>query len=81
MAREELVKHPEVIKFYEKRIADQSKELANYEKIKRFTLMATEFTQDGGELTTTLKIKRKVIGEKYKDLIDSMYADVGVTGD
>ncbi len=80
-SREELVKHPDVIKFYEKRIADQSKELANYEKIKRFTLMATEFTQDGGELTPTMKIKRKVVGEKYKDLIDSMYADAAVTGD
>jgi len=73
-SREDLVKNPDVIKFYEKRIADQSKELANYEKIKRFTLMPKEFTQDGGELTPTLKIKRKVVGEKYKDLIDSMYA-------
>ncbi len=73
-SREDLVKNPDVIKFYEKRIADQSKELANYEKIKRFTLMPKEFTQDGGELTPTLKIKRKVVGEKYRDLIDSMYA-------
>lgn len=73
-SREDLVKNPDVIKFYEKRIADQSKELANYEKIKRFALMPKEFTQDGGELTPTLKIKRKVVGEKYKDLIDSMYA-------
>lgn len=73
-SHEDLVKNPDVIKFYEKRIADQSRELANYEKIKRFTLMPKEFTQDGGELTPTLKIKRKVVGEKFKDIIDAMYA-------
>jgi long-chain acyl-CoA synthetase len=72
--REELVRHPEVVAFYRDRIDRQSAELANYEKIKRFTLMSQEFTQDGGELTPTLKLKRKVVMNKYADVIEHMYA-------
>ena len=72
--REELVTRPEIIKFFRDRIDKQSAELANYEKIKRFTLMPREFTQDGGELTPTLKVKRKVIMQKYADVIENMYA-------
>ncbi|MCU0848191.1 MAG: long-chain fatty acid--CoA ligase [Spirochaetes bacterium] len=76
-SREDLIKNPGVIEMYRKRIDDQSKELANYEKIKKFTLLADEFTQDNGELTPTMKIKRKVVGEKYKDIINSMYTGDG----
>jgi len=72
-SREELVKKPEIIEFYRNRIVDLSAELANYEKIVNFTLMPREFTQDNGELTPTLKLRRKVIAEKYKNMIDSMY--------
>ena len=73
-SREELVKKPEILAFYRDRIDKQSTELANYEKIKRFTLMPTEFTQDGGEMTPTLKLKRKFIMQKYSGVIDKMYA-------
>jgi len=74
-SREDLIKNPEIIEFYEKRIADQSVELAGYEKIKRFTLLSEEFTQEAGLITPTLKIKRKAVSAKYNDLIDAMYAD------
>jgi len=73
-SREELVQKQEIIDFYRKRIEDQSGELAGYEKIKAFTLLPNEFTQEGGELTPTMKIKRKVVVEKYRDIIDAMYA-------
>ena len=73
-SREELVKKPEIIAFYKDRIDKQSAELANYEKIKRFTLMPHEFTQDSGEMTPTLKLKRKVIMQKYADVIEKMYS-------
>ncbi|MFO7568637.1 MAG: long-chain fatty acid--CoA ligase [Smithellaceae bacterium] len=72
-SREDLVKKPEIIAFYGKRIDDLSVELANYEKIVRFTLVPNEFTQDAGELTPTMKIKRKFVAQKYQDMIDKMY--------
>jgi long-chain acyl-CoA synthetase len=72
-SQEELVKKPKVIEFYSKRINDLSKDLADYEKIIRFSLIASEFTQDSGELTPTIKIKRKVVSDKYKDIINQMY--------
>ncbi len=72
-SRDDLIGKPEIIEFYTSRINEISNELANYEKIKRFTLMPSEFTQEGGELTPTLKIKRKVVGEKYREVIDRMY--------
>lgn len=50
-------------------------DLASYEKVKRFTLLPEPFTMEGGELTNTLKVKRKAVAEKYKDVIDKMYLD------
>ena len=44
-------------------------------QIRAFTLLTNDFTIEGGELTPTMKIKRRVIAEKYKDIIDRMYAD------
>lgn len=73
-SREELVTRPEIVALYERRIGDVCKDLAGYEQIKRFTLMPTEFTQDGGELTPTLKIKRRFVEQKYRAVIDAMYA-------
>ena len=74
-SREDLVKKTEIIEFYSNRINDLSTDLANYEKIVRFTLIANEFTQEGGEITPTMKIKRKVVADKYKDIIDRMYRE------
>ncbi len=73
-SREDLIRKAEIVEFYEKHIDDISEELANYEKVKRFALMSGEFTQEGGELTPTMKIKQKVVSEKYRDVIDQMYA-------
>lgn len=72
-ARKELVKDPAIIEFYRKRIDIQTTDLGQVEKIKKFTLLADEFTQEGGELTATSKLKRKFINEKYKDIIEAMY--------
>lgn len=72
-SREDLVKHPEIYKFYEQRVTAASAELAGFQKIKYFTLLPNEFTVDSGEITPTMKIKRKVIAEKYKDVIEDMY--------
>jgi long-chain acyl-CoA synthetase len=57
----------------QQRIEALQKGFANYEKIKRFTLLPKEFSMEGGELTNTLKIRRPVIATKYADLIEAMY--------
>jgi long-chain acyl-CoA synthetase len=71
--REEMIRHPQVREFYANRIHLQCKELASCEQIKNFCLLPHEFSLEGGELTPTMKLIRKVIEEKYAELINSMY--------
>lgn len=72
---EELLKNPAIIKFYRERIDVQTKDLGRVEQVKKFTLLPKPFTQESGEVTATGKIKRKVISEKYADIIESMYVE------
>ncbi len=60
---------------FERQIAAATEELAQYEKVKRFVLLENELTVEGGELTPTMKVKRRVVDQKYKSVIDEMYAD------
>ena len=71
--REELVGNDRVRALMEERIAKVNGSLARYETIKRFAIVPEEFSEEGGELTPTLKKKRRVIGEKYKNLIEGLY--------
>jgi long-chain acyl-CoA synthetase len=73
-SREELVARPEIVAFYGQRVQALCAGLARYERIERFALVPAEFTQDGGELTPTLKIRRRFVEQKYEALIDGMYA-------
>ncbi len=50
--------------------------LAQWETIKRFALLPEDFTFDNGGLTFTMKLKRRVVEQKYRDVIDQLYADV-----
>ena len=75
-SRAELVQHPEVIELYRKRIDEQCRELANYEKVKEFTLLPDEFSVDRNEITPTMKIKRKFVADKYNATISSMYGEI-----
>ena len=59
---------------YQAEIDRVNENLAQFEKIKRFAMLDRELTQDAGELTPTLKVKRRVIMEKYGSIIDSLYA-------
>ena len=70
---EDLIEHSDVVKMMQKRFEELQKEFSGFERIKKFTLLPKEFTIEKGEITSTLKLKRKVIQEKYKDLIDRMY--------
>lgn len=71
----ELINHPAVKKLYENIINEKQKNLGQVEQIKKFTILEEEFSQETGEITPTMKVKRKVVQEKYKDLIDKMYEE------
>ena len=74
-SHEDLVRHPAVIELYRRRIDVRSRELANFEKIVTFTLVAHVFSIEKGEVTPTMKIKRKIVQENYQDAINGMYTD------
>ncbi len=73
-SREELVKRPEVVAIYEEVLRERSGELAGYEQIKRFALLPRELTQEAGEITPTLKVRRRVVEQRYREAIDAIYA-------
>lgn len=70
---DDLVNNSEIKKFFAERIEKLQKGLAGFEKIKKFTLLPSEFTIESGELTNTLKLRRPVINNHYAGLIDAMY--------
>jgi len=72
---EELISHNKIKDLFEKRFEELQKEFSMYEKIKKFTLLPKEFSIEAGEITATLKLKRKVIQEKYKEHIHKMYSE------
>jgi long-chain acyl-CoA synthetase len=71
----DLCTNPRVLNLFERQVAGLTTELAQYEKVKRIALLENEFTIEGGELTPTMKVKRRVIDEKYRNLIDRIYAE------
>lgn len=70
---EELNHHPLVLKEVEAVVSRKNQRLASYEQIKKFLLLDHDFSVERNELTPTLKVKRKVITEKYRKLLDSLY--------
>ncbi len=73
--REALCKHPDVMKFYMQRIETLQQDLAHYEQIKRFVLLPHPFTMENGELTNTLKVRRRVVYDHYAEQIEQLYAE------
>jgi long-chain acyl-CoA synthetase len=72
---EELARHPRVSELIEREIKERNSTLASFESVKRFRILPRDLSVEGGELTPTLKIKRKVVCDKFADLLDSMYDD------
>jgi long-chain acyl-CoA synthetase len=70
---EDAVKNEKVINLYKEKIKELQDHLADYEKVKKFTLMPAEFDINTGEITPTLKVKRNVVIKKYADIIEKMY--------
>lgn len=73
--RNELVNHPEIIKFYGGIVEKLNKSLARYEQIKKFRILPVGFSEETGELTPTLKMKRRIIYGKYAGEISSLYTE------
>jgi len=72
---EEFCRHPRIIDLFERQVAARTQDLAQFEKIKRIALLKQELTVESGELTPTLKVKRRVVDEKYREVIDRIYAE------
>ena len=73
--RVDLAGHPAVLELIEREIAERNRELASFESVKKFRILPRDLSIETGELTPTLKPKRKVIYGKYGDLLDEMYGD------
>ena len=74
-SREDLCQNEQIHKMLQERIDTLQQQLAHYEQVKRFTLLPHHFSLERGELTNTLKIKRRVLNENYKPEIDKMYEE------
>ncbi|WP_429110322.1 AMP-dependent synthetase/ligase [Aeromonas media] len=72
----ELLRHSKVVEFFEARIADLQQELAKFEQVKKFTLLPSAFSMELGEITPTMKLRRKIIESKYQSEIEAMYSHV-----
>jgi long-chain acyl-CoA synthetase len=72
----ELTSNETIHKLIEEDMSKLQKKLANYEKVRKFALLDRPFTIETGEITPSLKIKRKVVEEKYSDLIEKMYTSL-----
>lgn len=71
--RVDLIKNSEIIKLFEKRLAELQTELASFEQVKKFTLLPQAFSAKLEEITPTLKLRRKVIQQRYQEQIEAMY--------
>jgi long-chain acyl-CoA synthetase len=69
----EFAQHPRIIEYFKKKVDEVTRELAPHEKIKKLALVDTEFSIESGELTPTLKIRRKFVEEKYQAIIEALY--------
>jgi len=73
--RKDLVKNNQIISFLAAEVDRATPNLASYEKIKKIALLDREFEIEEGEITPTLKVKRNIIEEKYKDVINALYME------
>jgi long-chain acyl-CoA synthetase len=74
IATEELARRDDVQRFISTEVRKQTAELASYEQIRYVYVLPRDFTVEGGELSPAMKIKRRIVEERYKDAIDGVYA-------
>lgn len=73
--REDLVRHPKVVELIQSEVDRINQQFSQYERVKKFILLPKEWTIEGGELTPTLKLKRRVLLSWYKEAIEALYAE------
>jgi long-chain acyl-CoA synthetase len=71
--REELIAHPAVCAFMQQQVDETCRWLPRFEKIHQIVMVAREFSMASGELSATLKVKRNVVEDRYRDLVEEMY--------
>jgi long-chain acyl-CoA synthetase len=69
----EFCSHPRITNLIERQISELTENLSQYEKVKKIVLLENELTVESGELTPTLKVKRRVVDEKYSEIIERIY--------
>jgi long-chain acyl-CoA synthetase len=69
----ELTRHPRIVEYFKKKVDEVTRELAPHEKIKKIALLDREFSVESGELTPTLKVRRKFVEDRHRGVIDSLY--------
>ncbi len=70
----ELINHPAIIDLIQSEVDERQKHFSDYERIRKFRLLPQPFTIEAGQLTPTLKVKRKVVEKEFRELIEEMYA-------
>lgn len=70
---DDLISKQEIYEIIEKEVSTLQKDLSNYERVRKFVLLSRPFSIDGGEITPTMKIRRKAVEEKYQNMIEEMY--------
>lgn len=73
---ERLLRHPEVLALYEAEITKLQRDLAGYERVRKFTLLDSPLTVEGGEITLIGKVRRKAVEEKFRSVIEKMYEGI-----
>lgn len=73
LSREEMAAHPDTERLVAEAVKKVNLELASHERIRRFSLLPREFSLEAGELTPTMKVRRRVVAERYREVIEAMY--------
>ena len=79
-SRQDLVAHPEIRGLYEGIVEELNRTLARFEKLKRVLLVADEFSAEDGTLTASMKLRRHVVGDRYRKQIEEMYEQAEEAG-
>ena len=79
-SRKYLVSHPKVRALYEGIVADLNRDLARFEQLKKVILVADEFSPENGVLTASMKLRRRVVEDRYRAQIDAMYVEAEASG-